>query len=198
MKLVLSFLFVLTQFNPISAVDPGRYVSEQNDKGRFALSVMGKVTPLLISQHDYPGVKRALIKMNWQFIPNISWTGGGMTNMPVTAPSVGTPGGQSPRLEYVVNLADTGAVQVQTYLSPKLNFNDNKELRYAILVDNEAPQLVTIHAQKTDRVWQQSVANNIRMLTTRHQLTQPGPHKLKFWLVDPAVVVQQFVIDLGG
>lgn len=146
----------------------------------------------------HPSSVVELPTVKWQNIPNIGRTGGGMTILPVTTPGVDAPGGASPRLEYIVNLADSGSVQVQTYLSPTLNFNDNKGLRYAISFDNEPPQLVDMHAKETDRIWQQSVANNIHILTTRHHLTQPGPHTLKFWLVDPAVVVQKFVIDRGG
>jgi hypothetical protein len=121
-----------------------------------------------------------------------------MTISPVTAPAVEQPGGQSPRLAYQVVLADSGTVQVQTYVSPTLNFNDNKGLRFAISFDDEAPQLINMHANETGRVWEQSVANNIRILTTKHRLTKPGTHTLNYWLVDPAVVAQKFVIDRGG
>jgi hypothetical protein len=134
----------------------------------------------------------------WQRLPDIGRTAGGMTIAPVTAPAVEQPSGQSPRLAYQVVLADSGTVQVQTYVSPTLNFNDNKGLRFAISFDDEAPQLINMHANETGRVWEQSVANNIRILTTKHRLTKPGTHTLNYWLVDPAVVVQKFVINRGG
>ncbi|QJD79265.1 glycosyl hydrolase 115 family protein [Spirosoma rhododendri] len=134
----------------------------------------------------------------WQRLPDIGRTAGGMTSSPVTTPAIEQPGGQSPRLTYQVILADSGMVQVQTYVSPTLNFNDNKGLRFAISFDDETPQIVNMHANETGRVWEQSVANNIRILTTKHRLTKPGEHTLKYWLVDPAVVVQKFVIDRGG
>ncbi|CCH02317.1 hypothetical protein FAES_4318 [Fibrella aestuarina BUZ 2] len=147
---------------------------------------------------EHPSRTVATAATNWIRIPDIGRTASGMTSWPVTAPAIDKPGGASPRLEYAVFLADSGSVQVQTYLSPTLNFNDNKGLRYAISFDDEAPQLVDIHANETPRVWEQSVANNIRILTTRHRITKPGPHTLNYWLVDPAVVVQKLVIDRGG
>jgi hypothetical protein len=96
-----------------------------------------------------------------------------------------------------VFLADSGVVQVQTYLSPSLNFNDNKGLRYAISFDDETPQVINIHAKETNRIWEQSVANNIRIVSSQHKLSKSGTHTLKFWMVDPAVVVQKLVISRG-
>ena len=133
----------------------------------------------------------------WETVPDIGRTGSGVMVSPVTTASV-TPGGNSPRLEYQVYLSDSGTVQVSAYLSPTLNFNDNKGLRYAISFDDEQPQLIDMHANETNKVWEQSVASNIRILTSRHTLKKPGAHILKFWLVDPAVVLQKLVIDTGG
>jgi hypothetical protein len=147
---------------------------------------------------EHPTHTTETATVTWQRLPDIGRTAGGMTIAPVTAPAVEQPGGQSPRLAYQVVLADSGTVQVQTYVSPTLNFNDNKGLRFAISFDDEAPQLINMHANETGRVWEQSVANNIRILATKHRLTKPGAHTLNFWLVDPAVVVQKFVIDRGG
>jgi Gylcosyl hydrolase family 115 C-terminal domain len=42
------------------------------------------------------------------------------------------------------------------------------------------------------------VANNIRSLFSTHVLTQAGAHTLKYWVIDPGVVLQKIVIDLGG
>ncbi|MBO0951954.1 glycosyl hydrolase 115 family protein [Fibrella forsythiae] len=147
------------------------------------------------AEHASRVVETASVK--WQLIPDVGRTASGMTISPVTTPSVETPSGMSPRLEYVVNLADSGSVQVQTYLSPSLNFNDNKGLRYAISFDDEMPQVINIHANETDKRWEKSVADNIRILPSQHTLATAGAHTLKIWLVDPAVVVQKLVISRG-
>lgn len=147
------------------------------------------------AEHASRKVETASVK--WQLIPDIGRTASGMTISPVTAPSVETVSGTSPHLEYAVYLSDSGTVQVQTYLSPSLNFNDNKGLRFAISFDDEAPQVINIHAKETNRIWEQSVANNIRIVPSQHKLTIPGAHILKIWMVDPAVVVQKMVISRG-
>jgi hypothetical protein len=148
------------------------------------------------ADHYSQAVETASAK--WLRIPNIGRTGAGMTMAPVTTPSIERPSHTSPHLEYPVYLSDSGTVQVQTYLSPTLNFNDNKGLRYAISFDDEAPQVIDIHANETNKVWEQSVANNIRINTSTHRVTRAGNHILKFWAVDPAVVVQKLIIDRCG
>ncbi|MEZ0482939.1 glycosyl hydrolase 115 family protein [Fibrella aquatica] len=147
------------------------------------------------AEHASRKVETASVK--WLLIPDIGRTASGLTVMPVTAPSVERPSGTSPHLEYAVYLTDSGTVQVQTYLTPSLNFNDNKGLRFAVSFDDEVPQVINIHAKETNRVWEQSVANNIRIVPSQHKLMKPGAHVLKIWMVDPAVVVEKLVINRG-
>jgi hypothetical protein len=96
-------------------------------------------------------------------------------------------------------LLDSGTVTVRAYLSPTLNFSGaGHGLRYAMSIDDEAPQMVNVSADSSLRAWEQSVADNILIGSTRHQLATPGEHVLKFWLVDPGVVLQKIVVDAGG
>ena len=140
----------------------------------------------------------AAAPIGWQRIPTLGRTRSGMTAFPVTAGSV-VPGGTSARLEYQVFMFDSGAVQVKAYLSPTLDFRGSKDgLRYAISFDDEAPQIINTTADSSNAAWEKSVAENIKIFSTRHTLTRPGAHVLKFWLVDPGVVLQKLVVDAGG
>ena len=134
----------------------------------------------------------------WQRIPNFGRTLSGVTATPVSMQSQQT-GATSARLEYRVFMFDSGTVNVKTYLSPTLNFTGSKEgLRYAISFDDEPPQIVNTTADQSNGAWEKSVADYIKIFATRHTLGRPGQHVLKFWLVDPAVVLQKIVIDAGG
>ncbi len=131
--------------------------------------------------------------LRWQRIPDIGRTGAGMTPFPVTAPSQ-TPGGPGPRLEYGMTLFTTGPVTAWAYLSPRNNVLPTDGLRYAVSMDNEAPQVVNIttatgaNDTTMNRQWERNTSENVNRTATTHLISRPGAHVLKFWMVDPTVV----------
>jgi Glycosyl hydrolase family 115/Gylcosyl hydrolase family 115 C-terminal domain len=141
--------------------------------------------------------------VSWRRIPDIGRTGAGMAPSPVTAPSQ-TPGGNSPRLEYTINLTTTGPVTVWAYLSPRNNVRWTDGLKYAVSIDNGAPQTVNVTtatgADDTtmNRAWERNTSDNVNRTATTHMISTPGQHVLKFWLVDPTVIVQNLLVDTGG
>ena len=121
---------------------------------------------------------------------------------PVDAPSA-TPGKDSPCLEYRMYLFSTGKVDVAAILAPTLNFIPGRGLRYAVSFDDEPPQVVTLvppeyNARNGNRDWEKSVEDNARFGHTTHTLTKSGYHTLKFWMVDPGVVLEKIVVNPGG
>ncbi|MFN7119942.1 MAG: glycosyl hydrolase 115 family protein [Saprospiraceae bacterium] len=136
-------------------------------------------------------------KITWKIIPDIGKTGDGITLFPVTTPTI-TLNNNSPQLEYDIYLLSQDSISVQVFLSPTVEYNENKGLQYAISIDNETPQVVEIHKDRSLKAWEKAVADNIRILTTKHLVNKPGEHTLKFWAIDPGVVLQKIVIDTGG
>jgi hypothetical protein len=126
-----------------------------------------------------------------------------MEPWPVTAPRR-TPGVDAPHLEYPMTLTTTGPVDVTAYLSPRNNAFPTDGLKYAVSIDDAPPQIVNITAATgaTDttmnRQWERNTSDNVNRTTTRHEITSKGTHVLKFWMVDPTVVLQNLVIDTGG
>jgi hypothetical protein len=121
---------------------------------------------------------------------------------PVDAPGA-TPGKDSACLEYQMYLFSTGKVEVAAIMAPTLNFIPGRGLRYAVSFDDEAPQVVTLvpqnyNARNGNRDWEKSVEDNARYGHTTHTLAKSGYHTLKFWMVDPGVVLQKLVVDPGG
>ncbi|MGW3265796.1 glycosyl hydrolase 115 family protein [Streptomyces sp. NPDC001056] len=141
--------------------------------------------------------------VSWRRIPGIGRTGSGMEPFPVTA-ARRTPGGESPRLEYTVTLFTTGPVTVAAYLSPRNDVLANGGLAYAVSFDDDRPQTVNItKATGADdgtmnAQWQRNTSDNVNVTTTTHRITEAGVHVLKFWMVDPTVVLQNLVVDTGG
>lgn len=135
--------------------------------------------------------------MQWKLIPGLGRTLAGMTAWPVTAPRR-SPGATSPCLEYRMYLFDTGMVQVNTYLSPTLDFKNSGGLCYGLSVDQYNPVVINMHKDQSQRAWSKEVSNNVNITGTRLHITNPGWHTLKFWCVDPGIVLQKLVVDFGG
>ncbi|WP_306190398.1 glycosyl hydrolase 115 family protein [Streptomyces sp. MK5] len=143
----------------------------------------------------------------WRRLDDIGRTTSGMTPWPVTAPRH-TPGGSSPRLEYEVTLLTPapGEVTVWAELSPRnpALAGGQGGLRYAVSFDDQTPQTVDIIAATgsddgtMNNQWARNTSDNINRTATKHTLTSAGVHRLKFWMVDPTVVVQRLLIDVGG
>ena len=135
--------------------------------------------------------------VSWLHIPDLGRTLSGITPVPVTAENQ-IPGGNSPHLEYQMHLFDSGEVKVKVYLSPTLNFHNDEGLCYAVSFDNEQPQIINIHKDRTFQDWEESVRSNITIGVSSHNITKPGKHILKYWMVDPGIVLQKLVVETTG
>ena len=146
--------------------------------------------------------------VSYQTLPSYGRTLSGVTMMPVLAPS--QPAGTGPVLEYdVYTFTNTTVANVTLYLSPSFNQNGAaRPLKYGIAFDDETPQVIQFVGNYTgtnmpagwggavsDGIWGLSSGNQT---TTTHNLQVTGQHTLKIWAVEPGVVFQKVVIDLGG
>lgn len=138
-------------------------------------------------------------QIRWKVIPGIGKDGDGITTFPVTADEK-TFSNTNPYLQYEIYVYDTGTVKLDAYFSPTLNFeNDSLGLQYAVSIDNEKPQIISINKDdKNERTWGNWVANNIIIKTTEYKISEPGKHVIKYWMISPAVVLQKMVLDFGG
>jgi len=133
----------------------------------------------------------------WEKIDDLGRTLSSMTVFPVTASSV-TPPQNSPYLEYAMYLFHPGEVEVEAILSPTLNFVPGRGLRFAISFDEQLPQIVDALAHNSTNDWSRSVEDSVRKVKSKLTVSGGGYHTLKFWMVDPGVVLQKLVVNTGG
>ena len=133
----------------------------------------------------------------WEQIDDYGRTLSAMTVFPVTAASV-TPPENAPRLDYRMYLFAPGDVKVEAILAPTLNFVPGRGLRYAISWDEQAPRIIDALEHNTQRDWEESVKDGVRKSRTSFTLPNAGYHTLRFWMVDPGLVLEKLVIDTGG
>jgi len=131
----------------------------------------------------------------WLRIPDHGRTLSGMSTQPLDA---AVPAMPDMHLDYPVHLFKPGPVKVIATLAPTQKFRPGAGLRFALSFDDEAPQIVNMHADESNAAWERSVMDEAVSFTTTHVLARPGAHTLKFWALDAGVVLNKLVIDAGG
>ena len=128
----------------------------------------------------------------WITIPNLGRTLSAVTTAPCTA----TPD-NGMYLEYDFETDKTGEATVHVRFSATLNFNDNKGLRYAVSLDGGPEQVVNINGHYRGELgqWQ---AEHVITTQTKHRMDKKSGHTLRIRPLDPALVIQKIMIDLGG
>ncbi|MCX6216019.1 glycosyl hydrolase 115 family protein [Spirosoma sp.] len=138
--------------------------------------------------------------IRWKVLPDHGRTGSAITPFPVTAGEQ-KPGGNSPHLEYDIQTYSDGEFSINAYFSPTLNFFASENgLQYAISVDDETPQIISLNKEDktSDKgIWNKWAAENIIIKSTKHKIAGSGKHTVKFWMVNPGVVLQKLVLDFG-
>jgi hypothetical protein len=181
----------------IAVVNNPEFPTEDNVKGFVESN--GYVS--IEAGHYHNAVEKSGI--GWLLIPDFGRTLSGVTPLPVTA-ATQTPGGDSPHLAYKMYLFSSGKVKVKAYFAPTQNFHNSKEgLRYGISFNNDKPKAVNVHEYDTvpdwkyPPEWNQAVSDNIKITSSEHNIEKPGEHVLKFWMVDPGLVLQKIVVETG-
>lgn len=133
-------------------------------------------------------------KIHWEVIPDLGKTLSAVTTLPANQYPAAT---DSVYLEYAVNFETTGEFEVSVLVSPSLNFNANKGLRYAVSFDGGDEQIVNFNGTYTWEInsWQ---ANRINQTKTKHKIETKGIHHLRFRVLEPGIVLQKILIDTGG
>jgi hypothetical protein len=136
----------------------------------------------------------------WQTIPGLGRTGeGSVAVFPTTAPSVelSKAATDAPRLDYALNFAAAGEFALQAYLLPTHPIAGGA-LRFAVALDEAAPQLVELAVPDGGAQWAQGVLANTLMAKTKLQVPTPGAHTLHVYGLEVGVVLDKLVIDCGG
>lgn len=139
--------------------------------------------------------KNESANVRWEIIPNLGKTLSGITTFPQNYyPN----SNENIYLEYDFQLESEGEFPVYILVSPTLNFNENKGLRYAVSVDGQQEQIVNINDKYDVRKMERWQAKNINQTITKHNFNKKGKHTLRFRVLEPGIVLQKIMIDTGG
>jgi hypothetical protein len=136
-------------------------------------------------------------KARWESIDDLGRTLSSMSIFPVTAASANPPQ-DSPLLEYKMYLFNPGDLEVEAILAPTQNFVPGRGLRYAISWDDQSPVVIDALEHNSLRDWEETVKDGVRKVKTKCSVAGVGYHTLKFWMVDPGIVLQKLMVNTGG
>lgn len=135
----------------------------------------------------------------YEVIPRYGRTLSGITLFPVSIPTQSPP--TSPKLTYSLYVFTPTTATVTVFLGPSLNTDPSRPLSYAIAMDNEKPmvaQYIPVTQLGTlPSTWSDNVKNATAEYSTKH-VVSAGAHALNLWLLEPGVIVQRIVVDIGG
>lgn len=131
--------------------------------------------------------------VGWRVIPNLGREDSGISAFPRLGGAIKL-GENSPRLEYDFYAFTAGEAHIDVHLAPTLDFKDAGGLKYAISIDDQEPVVVNVNEDSSLEAWNQSVADYTHKRSSNHEITTPGAHTLKLWLIDPALVFEKIVI----
>jgi len=141
----------------------------------------------------------------WTVLPGLGRSGDAITVAPPTMPKASISeifsaeqlSAASPSLQYDFFAVRSGPTTVEAYCLPTHAVNDRSKLRYAVAIDDERPRMVNIDSPEFSTKWKANVLANAAIGRTLHDI-KAGKHTLTIWAVDPAIVLDKIVLDLGG
>ncbi len=139
----------------------------------------------------------------WEWIEDYGRTRSGMRASAMTDAPPAVPGKDSPVLEYKMFLYSAGEFETLLHMAPSLNFLPDRDFKIALSVDEGEPQMITVvpagfNAENFNREWEETVRNSTRYVKGKINITEPGYHTLKVWMIDPGMVLEKIVVNTGG
>ncbi|QXP53852.1 glycosyl hydrolase 115 family protein [Cellulophaga sp. HaHa_2_1] len=145
--------------------------------------------------------KKAGNEADWQLFEGIGYTNKVITALPRNAtPNVNLEAikANSPVLEYDFYTFNFGEVAVNLQAVPTHAPHAGIGVRCAVAIDDAAPVLVDFQTLGRSDEWKENVLKNASVKAAKQIVNKAGKHTLKIWMVDPGVMIDQVLIDLGG
>lgn len=101
-------------------------------------------------------------------------------------------------LSYEFYTFNAAPAEVKVYTLPTYPLNRSFEMRYAVSVDNGQATVLNFKTFGRSTEWKQGVLSNSAVRSVKIPTLSAGKHTLHIYMIDPGVIVNRAVIDLGG
>ncbi|MGB3145550.1 MAG: hypothetical protein WBB24_15740, partial [Maribacter sp.] len=153
-----------------------------------------------INAENYSEAKKGK-ETEWKTIEGLGYSGKVMSALPNTAsPQVAEVAilANSPVLSYDFYTFNFGEAKVEIQAVPTHAPNKAYGVRCAVAIDDAKPVLVDFQTFGRSDTWKENVLRNATRGTADQIVDRAGKHTLKIWMVDPGVMLDKVLIDLGG
>lgn len=103
-----------------------------------------------------------------------------------------------PVVSYNFYTFHTEPAEVKVYTVPTFPLNRNFEVRYAVSVDNGPLSIQNFKTVGRSEEWKQDVLSNSAVRSVKVPSLPAGKHTLRIYMIDPGVILDRMLIDLGG
>lgn len=104
----------------------------------------------------------------------------------------------APGLEYNFYTFSSGWINALTFTLPNHPINKQRGCLYAVSIDDQPPKIIDFSTRELSETWKQNVQRNSAIGQSKHYIGNAGKHIFKVWAIDPDVVFDRFIINLGG
>ena len=141
---------------------------------------------------------------NWQLLPGIGYAGEGLATGKVAQKDTMNirdtawlrKNSSFAEYDFYTFSAASGALTIFTL--PTHPLNNAFSMRYAISVNDGPLQMVDFRTYGRSEEWKQNVLRNRAERKIQLSFLKPGNHKLRIYSVDPGVILDEILLDLGG
>lgn len=95
-------------------------------------------------------------------------------------------------------IEEPGEVTINTYMLPLFAKDKEHGTGYSVQIDNEKMVEQSNFVKEYSQEWAKNIMRNSAMNSVSVHIDTPGKHTLKLYVVDPGMVVQKIVLDVGG
>jgi hypothetical protein len=136
----------------------------------------------------------------WQTVRGLGRRTAAVQTVPSTASSFPPElAARGPELRYRLPSVSTGTFAVTVFRLPSLDERGTRRVAFAL--DDQPVTVLSGQAIATGNrgdEWARNVEEGIEKLTGTVTVTEPGEHVLRLLMVDPAIAVDQIVVNTGG
>lgn len=153
-----------------------------------------------VNAENYSEIKKGK-ETKWKTVEGIGYSGKVMCALPNTAsPQVSKNDmlANSPVLTYDFHTFNFGEAKVQLQAVPTHAQNKIYGVRCAVAIDDAEPVIVDFQTFGRSDEWKENVLRNAAIATADQIVDRAGKHTLKIWMIDPGVLLDKVLIDLGG